>query len=89
MVAALRRHGDVAFGNIVGSNLFNILGILGVTALVRPLAVPLSIARFDVWIMLAVAIVGIGFAVTGWRVNRIEGGLLLLAYLGYLLVMFV
>jgi cation:H+ antiporter len=88
VVAAMRRHGDVAFGNIVGSNLFNIFGILGVTALVRPLAVPLSIARFDVWVMLAVAIVGVGFAVTGWRVNRIEGGLLLLAYVVYLLVMF-
>ncbi len=89
VVASLRRHGDVAFGNIIGSNLFNTLGILGVTALVRPLAVPLSIARFDVWVMLAVAIVGVGFAVTGWRVNRIEGCLLLLAYVVYLLVMFV
>jgi cation:H+ antiporter len=86
VVAALRRQADVAFGNIVGSNIFNILGILGATTLVAPLAVPPSIAGFDVWVMLAAAVVGSGFAMSGWRVNRLEGGLLLLAYLAYLLV---
>jgi cation:H+ antiporter len=86
VVAALRRQADVAFGNIVGSNIFNILGIVGTTALITPLAVPPSIAGLDVWVMLAAAIVGSGFAMSGWRVNRLEGGLLLLAYLAYLLL---
>jgi cation:H+ antiporter len=88
VVATLRRQSDVAFGNIVGSNIFNILGILGVTALVQPLAVPAEIARFDVWVMLAVAIVGIAFAITGWRLSRLEGGVLLSAYVAYLGVIF-
>lgn len=86
VVAAFRRQADVAFGNIVGSNIFNVLGILGATTLITPLAVPASIASFDVWVMLAVALVGSGFATTGWRVNRLEGGALLLAYGAYLLV---
>jgi cation:H+ antiporter len=88
VVATLRRQSDVAFGNIVGSNIFNVLGILGVTALVQPLAVPASIARFDVWVMLAVAVVGIAFAITGWRLSRLEGGLLLGAYALYVGVIF-
>jgi cation:H+ antiporter len=59
-----------------------------VTALVQPLAVPPEIVRLDVWVMLAVAVVGIGFAITGWRLTRLEGGLLLTAYAVYLGVIF-
>ncbi len=83
LTAAIRREADVAFGNIVGSNIYNVLGILGVTALVRPLAVPAEIAAFDVWVMLAATLALLAFAVTGWRVNRVEGGLLVAAYAGY------
>jgi cation:H+ antiporter len=83
-MAAARRHPDVAFGNIVGSNIFNALGIAGVTAVVRPLAVPGEIARFDIWVMVATAALLVLFAATGWRVNRWEGGVLLAAYAAYL-----
>jgi len=85
-MAALRRHGDVAFGNIVGSNIFNILGIGGATALVSPIAVPAEIVRFDIWVMLAAAFLLVAFATTGWRVSRTEGALFLIAYAAYLLV---
>ncbi len=86
-VAAYRRQSDVAFGNIIGSNIFNTLGILGTTALVQPLAVDPAIARFDVWVMLGVAVLGVGFALTGWRVSRREGLTLLAAYATYLAVL--
>jgi cation:H+ antiporter len=86
IVAAWRRQADVAFGNVVGSNIFNVLGILGVTALVQPLPVPPEIARFDVWVMLGVTLFLVGFAVTGWRVSRVEGAAFLLAYAAYVLV---
>ncbi len=89
VVAAIRRQGDVAFGNIVGSNIFNILGIAGATAVYVPLAVPPEIAALDIWVMLAAAIILVVFAVTGWRVNRWEGGLLLAGYAAYLAVLFV
>jgi len=74
----------LALGNIVGSNIFNILGIIGVTALVRPIAVPQEIVRFDLWVMLAVALLLVFFAKTGWRLSRWEGAVFLTAYGVYL-----
>lgn len=83
VMAALRRQTDLAFGNILGSNIFNILGILGVTALVHPIPVPAEIARFDIWVMLAATAAMLVFAVTGTRVVRWEGAALVAAYGGY------
>lgn len=86
VIAALRRHADVAVGNVLGSNIFNLLGILGVSALVHPLPVSGRIAAFDQWVMLGVAILLIVFLYTGRRVSRIEGALLLASYLVYVSV---
>ncbi|WP_317054855.1 calcium/sodium antiporter [Roseovarius rhodophyticola] len=83
-IAALRGQGDVAFGNIVGSNIFNILGILGVTAAVAPIPVPPEIAWFDIWVMLAATGALIAVAMTGWLIRRSEGLVLLMAYGAYL-----
>ncbi|QHQ33840.1 calcium/sodium antiporter [Algicella marina] len=80
IIAVRKNQGDVAFGNIVGSNIFNVLGILGVTTLVQPLAVPPQIAAFDIWILLAATTALIVFAWSGWRVARREGAALLAAY---------
>lgn len=84
VAAARRGQADVAFGNVIGSNIFNILGILGITALIRPLAVPPEIASFDLWVMTAATVALIAFAVTGWRITRGEGAALLAAYGAYL-----
>lgn len=84
IVAAVRRQGDVAFGNIVGSNIFNILGILGTTAIAHPLAVPTEIARLDIWVMLAATALLIWVTVTGWRITRAEGLLMFGGYGGYI-----
>ncbi len=86
-VASIRGHSDVAFGNIVGSNIFNLLGILGATALVLPLAVPEQIVGFDLWLMLAVTVLAVIFAMTSWRIERWEGGLLVAAYMAYVAVL--
>lgn len=83
-VAALRSQTDVALGNIVGSNLFNSLGILGAAAVVQPLAVPRAIATLDAWVMLGVTAALLLFLVTGLRLERWEGGALLIGYAGYL-----
>lgn len=83
VIAVRKGQGDVAIGNVIGSNLFNILGILGVTALIQPIKVPAEIATFDIWVLLAASVVLVGFARTGWRINRLEGGLFLVAYFGY------
>jgi cation:H+ antiporter len=86
VMAAIRKHTDVAFGNIIGSNIFNILGIAGVTAVVSPISIPPEIVRFDIWIMVATALLLVVFAITGWRVNRWEGAALLACYAGYIAV---
>lgn len=84
IIAAIRRQTDLALGNILGSNLFNTLGILGVTALIHPIEIPVEIARFDIWVMIAATGVMLVFALTGGRICRQEGGVLLLGYGIYL-----
>ena len=84
VIAARKGHADVAIGNIIGSNIFNILGILGITALVLPLDVPGSIARFDIWVMLGATLALLIVARTGAQIGRAEGAALLAAYVAYL-----
>jgi cation:H+ antiporter len=83
VMAAVRGQADVAFGNVVGSNIMNVLGILGATALIQPLAVPAQIAVVDIWVMLAVTALLVAVAVTGSRISRREGAGMLVIYLGY------
>ncbi|WP_336986247.1 calcium/sodium antiporter [Altererythrobacter aquiaggeris] len=83
VIAALRRHADVALGNIIGSNIYNVLGILGVTAVAHPITIPPEIAAFDIWILLGTtALLGL-FLRTGWKLRRWEGGVFLVVYAGY------
>jgi len=83
LMAALRRQGDVAFGNIVGSNIYNVFGILGITALIKPIPIPPEILAVDIWVMLGATVLLLVFAITGWRVNRLEGAAFLAAYAAY------
>ena len=89
IIAALRKHADVAVGNILGSNIFNLLGILGVSSLIKPIQVSGRVAEFDQWVMLAVALVLLLFLYTGRRLSRTEGGILFLAYVVYIGVSYV
>lgn len=88
LVATIRRHGDVAIGNVVGSNLFNLLGIMGVTAIVRPVPVPVEFLHFDFWVMLAAALLLVGFAADGRTINRATGSFLAVAYGVYIWALF-
>ena len=80
VIAAIRRHADVAVGNILGSNIFNLLGILGVSALLQPLPVHPRILHFDQWVMLGTSLLLLLFLYTGRRLSRAEGGVLLVGY---------
>ncbi|GGY98184.1 MULTISPECIES: calcium/sodium antiporter [Shewanella] len=83
MVAAIKGQSDIAIGNVVGSNLFNLLGILGITALVHPVsAAGFSILDFSVMLLLAILLLPL--AHRGYRIGRRDGLLLLLAYLAYM-----
>ncbi|MCK7615688.1 calcium/sodium antiporter [Roseibium sediminicola] len=83
VIAALKRQTDIALGNILGSNLFNILGILGLTAVISPLEVPREIMQLDIWVLLGATALLLVFAMSGWRICRREGALMLLTYAGY------
>lgn len=84
VIAALRKQGDVALGNIVGSNLYNLLGILGVTAIVKPIPVPQQIIGVDVWVLAAAAAAMILFALRGMKIFRLEGLALVAGYGAYM-----
>lgn len=84
IIAALRRQSDVAFGNIVGSNIYNILGIGGVTALLAPSQVPAEITGGSNLVMLSASLLIVAIAYTGMRITRWEGALLVVGYAGYL-----
>lgn len=83
VVAAYRGHSDVCVGNILGSNIFNILGILGTVAIVTPVTFSSGIISFDLWALLIVSVLLIPFMLSGGRVSRTEGAFLLVAYCAY------
>jgi len=83
-VAAYRRHTDVALGNVVGSNLFNMLAVMGAAALVAPLPVAKQILQFDLWVMLFATLLLVAFALTRQMLSRLEAGLLFIIYLAYI-----
>ena len=84
VMAALRGKSGLALGNVVGSNIYNLFGILGVTALIRPVAAPAEIVAFDNWVMLGATLLMIFFAVSKDRLTRAEGGLMVALYVAYL-----
>jgi len=87
VVAAFRRHTDVAIAGILGSNIFNVLGILGIAALIKPLPIANDIASIDIWVMLAASLVILPILISGWRVGRLEGIVLLVFYFSYIISM--
>lgn len=89
VIAALRRHADVAVGNILGSNIFNLLGILGVSALLQPLPVHARILQFDQWVLLGTSLFLLLFLYTGRCLSRLEGGILLAGYGAYVGLSFI
>lgn len=85
VLAALRGEQDIAVGNVVGSNVFNILGILGASALVRPLAA-VGVGNFDLLVMIGVALLALPLLMTGSRLSRAEGAVLLACYAAYVAI---
>jgi cation:H+ antiporter len=86
VMAAIRRHSDVALGNVIGSNMFNLLGIIGVAALVGPIPVDPELLRFDIWVMLAASLVLTPFVFLRWSMGRMVGVIFTALYVAYLLM---
>jgi len=84
VMAALRRQADVALGNVIGSNMFNLLAIIGITALLGDIPVDPQFLRFDLWVMLASSLLLIPFVFLKRDITRGWGVLLVGLYLAYI-----
>ncbi|MDZ7764470.1 MAG: hypothetical protein U5K00_08595 [Melioribacteraceae bacterium] len=83
VVASLKKEGDIAIGNVVGSNIFNLLSILGITALILPISSD-GVGTLDLVMFCLTALIMLPLARTGFVLNRIEGALLIAAYIVYI-----
>jgi cation:H+ antiporter len=87
MNAALKKKGDIAVGNVVGSNIFNLLCVLGVSSLVRPIPVT-GIRDGDVGFMMLITLLLVPLMRTGSKLDRREGAVMLIIYIGYVVYLF-
>jgi cation:H+ antiporter len=83
-IAAFRKQSDISVGNLIGSNSFNILGILGITALVRDIPIGEGVLDMDMLWMIGIAVLVLPFLLIGKKIYRMEGLLLLIAYILYI-----
>ena len=89
VMAALRRQADVALGNVIGSNMFNLLAIVGIATLVGPIPVDPEFLYFDLWVMLAASLLLIPFVFFKKDITRGWGVLLTLLYVVYVIFLLV
>lgn len=83
VMAALRRQADVALGNVIGSNMFNLLAIIGVAALIKPMDVDPEFLRYDLWVMLGATLILIPFVFFRQNIGKVWGVILSALYVGY------
>ena len=87
VMAAIRKQADVAIGNVIGSNMFNLLAIIGVSSFVGPLPIEPGILFFDIWVMLAASLLLAPFVLLGWHMGRLWGLVLCTLYALYVLTL--
>lgn len=80
VMAALRNHSGIALGNAIGSNIYNICGVLGITALITPITVDPVFLSFDLWVMVFASLTILPFIFLRWKINKLVGIAFLLAY---------
>lgn len=86
VMAALRRQADVALGNVIGSNMFNLLAIIGIASLIGPIEVDEQFLRFDLWVMLGASLLLFPFVYLGWNLTKRWGVLLSTLYVIYIVI---
>jgi cation:H+ antiporter len=88
IVAAIRRHSDVVLGNVIGSNIFNILAILGITVMIQPIEVSARFREIDTPVMLGVALLLLALLFLTKSIGRLWGVLMLALYAAYMALLF-
>ena len=89
VMAALRKQADVALGNVIGSNMFNLLAIIGIAALVAPIPVDPAFLRFDLWVMLGASLMLVPFVFLKRDLTRGWGILLTALYILYIIIVLI
>ncbi|PZX15837.1 cation:H+ antiporter [Palleronia aestuarii] len=84
VMAAIRKQSDVVMGNVIGSNIFNLLAIIGITSLIGPVTVDPAFLQLDFWVMLGAALLLAPFVFLGWSLSRLVGIAFCALYVGYL-----
>lgn len=88
IIAGRKGESDVSMGNIIGSNIYNLLAILGITAMVQPLAIDPSLLKFDLWVMAGTTALVMAIPLVTGRINRITGAVFAAGYAGYLFTLY-
>lgn len=88
VIAALKKESDISLGNLVGSNIFNILGVLGLTSMIEPIKVSSEIISMDVFWMIGIAVLLFPLMYFGSRIGRMNGIVLLIYYVAYMAILF-
>ncbi len=89
VMAGRRGEAELAVGGIVGSNIFNILAVMGLTAVFYPIAIDPTFLVMDVWVMMAASLLVIPFLASKWRISRAEGAVLLTFYISFIIYRYV
>jgi cation:H+ antiporter len=84
LIAAVRGHTSLAVGNIVGSNIFNLFGVVGITSLIGLVPVPVEVITIDLWVMGGATIVLCGLMLIGCAITRSAGAGLFMLYVVYM-----
>ncbi|MCF8480622.1 MAG: calcium/sodium antiporter [Rhodospirillum sp.] len=88
VAAAMKRHAELAVGNIIGSNIFNILAILGITSVVTPLPISPGILAFDMWVMVISALILMPLFLFGIRMGRVVGVAFVAGYVAFIFTVY-
>jgi cation:H+ antiporter len=86
LIAAYRKQSDLSVGNLIGSNIFNIFAVVGITALIKPIGVSPEVLSFDMWWMIGIALSLIPLMYLGEVIGRVKGGVLFLLYCAYVAI---
>ncbi|MBL4593923.1 MAG: hypothetical protein JKX68_08920 [Flavobacteriales bacterium] len=84
IMAAIKKETDISVGNLIGSNVFNILGVLGITSLVKEIPVTAQVVTNDIYWVLAISFIIFPLMIFGYKINRIRGLLLFASYCVYI-----
>lgn len=89
VIAAFKGERDISLGNIIGSNLYNLLAILGLTAIIKPVNVADRIMEVDIFWLLATSFAILPIGIIGWKIGRLGGALFILAYAAFIYLVLV